>query len=138
MNPRHRLMGLMDFDDLRHRRCDREVPLEGTSSLGNLTCWFGQGGSKWSLFRHHSRPVSGEFQPDRFVSAERIQELEDRITRLIYDLNRVSDTSCRRKQSFLMFGSDECFVWPQEREDRMALETQVRQLTFSRHRGHEN
>ncbi|GAV00818.1 hypothetical protein RvY_11614 [Ramazzottius varieornatus] len=63
--------------------------------------------------RHHSRPVSGEFQPDRFVSAERIQELEDRITRLIYDLNR-------------------------EREDRMALETQVRQLTFSRHRGHEN
>ncbi|OQV18986.1 Signal-induced proliferation-associated 1-like protein 1 [Hypsibius exemplaris] len=59
--------------------------------------------------KHCSRPASGEFQPDRFVSAERIQELEDRITKLIYDLNK-------------------------EREDRMVLETQVRQLTYDHQR----
>ena len=33
--------------------------------------------------------MSGEFKPDQFVPAARIQELENQITKLIHDLNKV-------------------------------------------------
>ncbi|XP_055333196.1 signal-induced proliferation-associated 1-like protein 1 isoform X2 [Paramacrobiotus metropolitanus] len=40
--------------------------------------------------RHLSRPVSGEFQPDRFMSDARIRELESTVTKLIQDLNKTN------------------------------------------------